>query len=159
MKNSADAARPKRIRHRTPFAESDAGVVRTRRYPDRTETDVLCMLHDWNAGFFQGKPFEMFAVCRGDTVVGSVSLCQKSPHVASMGVEIFEEYRRSGFAYRAALLLFSRAEKLGYRVLLDQVRTDNTASIGLHEKLSFESDRYVFQNAKGHPVYLYIKTL
>ena len=45
-------------------------------------------------------------------------------------------------------LLFGRASGLGYRILVDQVREDNAASIGLHEKLGFESDRYAYKNKK-----------
>ena len=40
------------------------------------------------------------------------------------------------------------AEK-GYRIILDQVRKDNPASIRVHEKLGFESDGYIYQNQKN----------
>ncbi|GEM_PF-6637193 len=56
-------------------------------------------------------------------------------------------------------LLFGRASGLGYRILVDQVREDNAASIGLHEKLGFESDRYAYKNKKDRNVFIYIKVL
>ena len=94
-----------------------------------------------NNDSFQGKYFEMFAVLNEETIVGSISLFQHSRSVASIGVEIYESYRRSGFAFEAMLLLMEHAKNLGYKIIQDQVRTDNAASIRLHEKLSFESLR------------------
>ena len=38
------------------------------------------------------------------------------------------------------------AAKKGYKIILDQVRKDNLASIRLHKKLGFESDGYVYLN-------------
>lgn len=144
------------IRH---FTDSDIDVIRTGLYPDMTENDIQNMLRDWNGGSCQGKAFEIFAVLCEETVVGTVSLYEHSKSLASAGAEIFAPYRRSGFAYEAMRLLLEHAGKRGYRVILDQVRTDNAASIRLHEKLAFESDRYTYRNRKDQPVYLFIKAL
>ena len=51
------------------------------------------------------------------------------------------------------------ASKLLGRILLDQVRRDNAASIRLHEKLGFETDGYGYRNQKGREVVLYLKPL
>ena len=83
----------------------------------------------------------MFAVLRAGEIVGSVSLAERTNSAASIGAEIYPAFRRRGFAYEASLLLFDRAKQLGYRVIQNQIRTDNTASIRLNEKLSVESDR------------------
>ena len=86
-------------------------------------------------------------------------MMEYSKSVVSFGAEIYPAFRRSGFAYAANLLLFDRAKQLGYKVVQNQVRTDNTASIRLNEKLGFETDQYVYQNQKNSPVYLFLKVL
>ncbi|MBR3059159.1 MAG: GNAT family N-acetyltransferase [Oscillospiraceae bacterium] len=141
------------------FADNDVDTLQTNLYPDRSAEEIRDMVREWNSGSYQGKRFEMFAVLRGEEIVGTVSLYALSKSVASIGAEVFEPYRRSGYAYEANLLLLDHAKELGYRVILNQVRTDNAASIRLNEKLGFETDRYVYRNKKEHPVFLFIKAL
>ena len=144
------------IRH---FTDNDAGTLRTNQFPDMTNEDILNLIHDWNSFSYQDKFFEIFAVLSGETIVGSVSLYQHSQSVASLGVEVYESFRRSGFAYEAILLLLDHAKQLGYKIIQDQVRTDNNASILLHEKLLFETDQYIYRNKKDQPCYLFLKAL
>lgn len=141
------------------FTSDDADVIKAQQYPDMSGDEILGMISEWNSCSFQGKYFEMFAVLNEETIVGSISLFQHSRSVASIGVEIYESYRRSGFAFEAMLLLMEHAKNLGYKIIQDQVRTDNAASIRLHEKLSFESDHYVYRNENNKPVYLFLKAL
>ena len=141
------------------FADNDVDTLQTNLYPDRSAEEIRDMVREWNSGSYQGKRFEMFAVLRGEEIVGTVSLYALSKSLASIGAEVFEPYRRSGYAYEANLLLLDHAKELGYRVILNQVRTDNAASIRLNEKLGFETDRYVYRNKKEHPVFLFIKAL
>ncbi len=141
------------------FADNDVDTLQTNLYPDMSAEEIRDMVREWNSGSYQGKRFEMFAVLRGEEIVGTVSLYALSKSVASIGAEVFEPYRRSGYAYEANLLLLDHAKELGYRVILNQVRTDNAASIRLNEKLGFETDRYVYRNKKEHPVFLFIKAL
>ena len=56
------------------------------------------------------------------------------------------------------ILLKEAAEK-GYRIIQQQVRTTNTASIRLHEKLGFETDGYIYKNKHDHDVLIYLKAL
>ena len=141
------------------FADNDVDTLQTNLYPDMSAEEIRDMVREWNSGSYQGKRFEMFAVLRGEEIVGTVSLYALSKSLASIGAEVFEPYRRSGYAYEANLLLLDHAKELGYRVILNQVRTDNAASIRLNEKLGFETDRYVYRNKKEHPVFLFIKAL
>ena len=142
-----------------PFSESDVDRIHAELYPDLSGNALCSMVRDWNSGFFQGKRFEMFAVLKGEEIIGSISLSEHSKSVASIGVEIFSAYRRAGFACEAVRLLIKHAKERGYKVIQDQVRTDNTAGVRLHEKLGFETDRYVYQNRREHPVFLFTKTL
>ena len=55
------------------------------------------------------------------------------------------------------MVLFNK--KRGFEILLQQVRTDNGASIRLHEALGFEKDNYTYTNRNGNEVFLYLKTI
>jgi Sortase and related acyltransferases len=117
------------------------------------------LLAEWNAGSYQGSYFEMFAVQCDDTVVGTVSLYGHSQAIVSIGPEIFEEFRRRGFAKAAMTEAMRIARERGFEIVLQQVRTDNGASIRLHEALGFEKDNYTYTNRNGNEVFLYLKTI
>ncbi len=144
------------LRH---FTDNDADALRAEQFPGLSDADILDLIHNWNSFVYQGKYFEMFAVLSQEAIVGSASLLQLSQSVASIGIEIYDSFRRSGFAYDAILLLLDHAKQLGYRIIQDQVLTDNDASILLHKKLRFETDRYIYRNKKDHPCYLFLKAL
>ena len=101
----------------------------------------------------------MFAITADNTIAGSVSLYEHSKSVASIGVEIYPDQRRNGYAAEGMRLIMNHARDLGYRIIQDQVRTDNQASIALHNSLGFETDGYVFRNAKDKDVLLYLFSL
>lgn len=64
-----------------------------------------------------------------------------------------------GYAYEAMHLLIDCAKRINYKIILQQIRTDNLASIRLHEKLGFETDGYVYENKKGHKILIYLMPL
>ncbi len=101
----------------------------------------------------------MFAIVFDERVIGYVSLYEHSKNVASAGAEVILEERRKGTASEAVSLLMRYASDKHYRIILDQVRKDNMASIRLHEKLRFESDGYVYRNQRDQEVVLYLKLI
>ena len=144
------------LRH---FEEPDAEVLRTFFPSARCQDDILSMIHDWSTLSYNGRYFEMFAIQEDATIVGSISIYERSKGIASLGIEIFAPYRRTGHAYEAMRLLIEFATQKGYKIILQQVRTDNLASICLHEKLGFETDGHVYENQKGHKVLIYLMPL
>ncbi len=144
------------LRH---FTAEDAQTVRRQLYPDMTIDAIERMIADWNAGAFDGRRFEMFAVTEDGRIAGSASLAGRSESVASLGIGIFPEERGKGIASGAMPLLFQKAREWGCRAVLDQVRTDNAASIRLHEAYGFETDGYAYRNKRDHAVLLYLKLL
>ncbi len=144
------------IRH---FSDNDIDALRTNLYPYLSLEEIRLMVQDWNSGSYLGKRFEMFAVLNGNEIVGTISLYEHSKSVASIGVEILEPHRRKGNAHEANLLLLEYAKQIGYKVIQNQVRTNNAASIRLNEKLGFESDEYVYKNKRDQAVYLFLKAL
>ena len=139
--------------------ETDAERLQADQLHGKSMEDVLSLIHEWKTKSYNGKYFEMFAIVNDADVVGSISLFEHSPSVASIGVEIFANHRRKGYAADAMRLLLKYAMEKGYRIIQQQIRTDNAASLSLHEKLGFETDGYVYVNQKGHDVLLYLKVL
>ena len=141
------------IRH---FTEHDAIILQQKQYTENSITDICEMITEWESNTYQGKYFEMFAITADDAIVGSASLYEHSKSVVSIGVEIYPDQRRNGYAAEGMRLIMNHAKDLGYRIIQDQVRTDNQASIALHNSLEFETDGYVFKNAKDKDVLLYL---
>lgn len=143
------------LRH---FTGADLPVLRTYYVPERTDAEIMDLLAQWNAGTFRGKRFEMFALCDGDTVVGMVSLYQHNGYIVSAGPEVFEPFRRKGYGEAGLCLAYEYAGRQGYTIASAQIRTDNAASIRLHEKLGFLRDSEM-TNRRGNRVYTYLKQL
>ena len=145
-----------KLRH---FVPEDVESIHNNLYPDIAESDIMDMITEWNSCVFQGRYFEIFALISNNQIVGNVSLYEHSRNVASAGVEICCNERWKGYAAEAVAALLKYAAEKGYRIILDQVHKDNTASIRLHEKLGFESDGYIYRNQKNKEVLLYLKLL
>ena len=144
------------LRH---FEEPDAEVLRAFFPSARCQDDIISMIHDWSTLSYNGRYFEMFAIQEDATIVGSISIYERSKGIASLGIEIFAPYRRRGYAYEAMRLLMGHAKRKGFKIILQQVRNDNHASIRLHGKLGYETDGQVYENQKGHKVLIYLMPL
>ncbi len=141
------------------FEYDDAELLRVNQMPDVSIEEVRKIIESWKTKTFEGKYFEMFALTVNDAVVGSISLYGRADTIASIGAEVFPDERGKGYAAEGLKLVMEIAKEKGYQLAQDQVRTDNAASIALHEKLGFETDGYVYNNAKGNDVLIYSKCL
>ena len=142
-----------------PFTDDDAAIIREKQMPDASMDEVRGMIKAWEAEIYQGRYFEMLALTADHAVVGSVSLYGHTETIASVGIEIFPDERGRGYAAEGMRLILEKARARGYRIIQDQVRADNAASIALHEKLGFETDGYVYKNAKDREVLIYMLCL
>ena len=141
------------------FSALDAAVLREKQMPDASMEEVLRTIRAWGTKTFQGKYFEMLALTAEDAIVGSVSLYGHTDEMASVGIEVFPDERGKGYATEGMRLIIETAKRRGYRIIQDQVRADNGASIALHEKLGFQTDGYIYRNAKGREILLYLLCL
>ena len=144
------------LRH---FTRQDAAFLQTSLYPGIAAEEALRLIEAWDTCVYQNRYFEMFAVTCDSALIGCVSLFEHSPSVVSAGIEIIDSERNKGYGAQAMAKLIDLARQKGYRIMLDQLRRDNRASVRLHEKLGFESDGYVYRNQKNHETLLYIKPL
>ena len=142
-----------------PFTEGDVEILRQGQGQGMSPEEIRAMIAEWNAGTYRGKPFEMYAVEADGAVAGHISLLGQSRSIASVGVEILPEERRKGYAAGAVEQLLALAAQRGCRVIQNQVAADNVPGIALHEKLGFETGGYVYRNARGREVLIYVKCL
>ena len=137
----------------------DASELQKYGYSGMSAEQVEALICDWGQKQFDGKYFEMFAIISDEKIVGTVSLYQHSLEVVSIGPEVFDEYRRKGFAKKAMMLACQMAKEKGFKIVSQQIRTDNAASIALHRSLGFETNGIVYTNSKGNQVSIYLKCL
>ena len=141
------------------FTTDDAEKLRRLYYQNMSVEAVRDMILEWTKYEYAGKYFEMFAVVDSDNIVGELSLFELSKSVVSIGVEIFPKFEEQGHGKQAVISALKICRSNGYKIVCDQVRTDNAASIALHKSLGFESDMYIYKNQKNHDVYLFLKSL
>ncbi len=142
-----------------PFAKAHARLLCETAYPYMTPAQAETMIAEWNTGICNGRDFAMLGVWLDETLVGMLSLYRHTSEAVSVGPEIFPAYRRKGYAKEAMALAMDLARQKGYKVISQQIRTDNTASIALHESLGFGTSGAVYTNAKGNQVSIYLKSL
>ena len=141
------------------FKKEDASELQKYVYSDLSTEQVEALICEWYKKQFNGKYFEMYAIVSDEKIVGTISLYQHSSEVISIGPEIFCEYRRKGFAKEAMICACQMAKEKGFKIVSQQIRTNNAASIALHCSLGFETNELVFTNTKGNQVYIYLKCL
>lgn len=141
------------------FLNSDAIIYQEKHGKHLPVEEIKNLFQQWNKKEYEGKYFEMFAIVKDEDIVGRISLYHHSANVISCGPEIFDGYCRQGFAKEAMMHVMTIARSKGYKIVLQQIRVDNDASIALHNRLGFETDGYVYRNKKGSEVLIYIKVL
>ena len=140
------------------FNDKDADILKKYLYQELSLGEIKNMIKEWEKREYFQKYFEMFAIISKD-IVGTVSLSEHSKSVISCGIEVFSEFKRSGIGKEAMMLAMDIAKEKGYKIVLDQVRVDNAASVALHYALGFESDNYVYINKRGREVNIFLKPL
>ena len=141
------------------FTAADAEVLRQDKYYNMSIEEINNMIFDWNKLEFQNKYFEMFAVVDDNKIVGEISLYELSDSVVSIGLEIFLNFRRRGFGKQAATLALQICKSKGYKIVCNQVLSDNAPSIALNKSLGLETDMYRYKNQKDKEVYLFLKSI
>lgn len=142
------------LRH---FKDSDSADLQ--QYINMSAEEIKDLIYNWNRLEFQGKHFEMFAIISDEKIVGTISLYQHSNSIISIGPEVFSAFRKQGLGKQAMRIALDIAKSKGYKIAIQQVRSDNIPSIALHKSLGFETDNYNYINKKGNEVFLFFKAL
>ena len=141
------------------FTNADAFALQRINHPNLSIEQIEALIHEWNLKQVNSKYFEMFAILLDENIVGTISLYQHSAEVISIGPEIFKPYRQKGLAKEAMICACTKAKEKGYKIVFQQIRTNNVASIALHSSLGFETNGLTYTNAKGNQVAIYLKSL
>ena len=142
----------------TPFARADFPALTGTAYGDMPPQAQRKMLEESEGRTHDGRYFEVFTLKDGDTAVGFASLYEQEKGVVSVGLEIRAPFRRRGYATRAAEPIAALLTEKGFSAIRTHVRTDNEASLRLHEKLGFvRTGRHTTD--KGTEVYVFEKRL
>ena len=131
------------------FERSDAPALRAASYPEKSVTEVENLINEWSAQQFNGKYSEKLAVLQDGLLVGAMFLYQHTSEVISIGPEIFPAYRKRGIGKEALSKACDFARSKGYKIVLQQIRIDNVASIALHTSLGFETNGLTYISRKG----------
>lgn len=132
------------------LSESDLPILAY--YRGCAPEDMSSMLAESVAQKHGNHYYQNFVIRADGCMVGVASLYEHEDGTVSDGVEVFPPFRRCGYAQWAMRELARRAELQGYQVMRAQVRTDNEASLALHENADFRrTHQYV--NRRGHEVY------
>ena len=141
------------------FTKADALALQRINHSNLAIEQIEALIHEWNLKQVNNKYFEMFAIIFDGNIVGTISLYQHSAKVISIGPEVFKPYRQKGFAKEAMIHACMIAKEKGYKIIFQQIRTNNVASIALHSSLGFETNGLIYTNAKGNQVAIYLKSL
>ena len=141
------------------FSPGNAPLLQEAGYPDESTEKIEALIAQWNTHSFDDRYFEMLGIWDGENLVGCISLYQHTGEVISIGPEIFPAHRRKGYGRQALALACQRGRELGYKIVCQQIRTDNIASLTLHASLGFVGSGQIFTNARGNPVLICLKSL
>ncbi len=141
-----------------PFCHNDWQVITSYQYPGMCKADALQLIEQFNAPTYEGKFQKFLAIEQNEKVAGFVSLIEQAEGVVSIGVEVYEPFRRQGCAYEGISHLLLLAKSYGYPTASWQVRKDNTASLALCKKLGFTIVSEAV-SSRGKPVYNLIKSI
>lgn len=138
------------------FTYDDIDTIIKYQMPSRSPDEVKAIIDEWLSLSYKGRYFEVFAVTDNGELVGYVSLFEHDSETVSEGVEIYEPFRRKGYAYDAVTALFPIAKVRGFKRVTAQVSVYNAPSIALHTKLGMISTGE-YTSSKGNPVLGYEK--
>ena len=141
------------------FTKADAFALQRIKHPNLSIEQIEALIHEWNLKQVNSKYFEMFAILSDENIVGAISLYQHSAEVISIGPEIFKPYRQKGLAKEAMICACTKAKEKGYKIVFQQIRTNNVASIALNSSLGFETNGLTYTNSKGNRVAIHLKSL
>ncbi|MDY4187153.1 MAG: GNAT family N-acetyltransferase [Candidatus Borkfalkiaceae bacterium] len=134
------------------FTINDIKVLKKYKYPQKSELEILKLIDEWNRGNASGRYFEMFSIVKGNVLVGDFSLFEYEPYCVSCAVEIFEPFKRNGYAAFAIKTGLELAKNRGYESAVAQVFKNNAEALELFKSCGFEPVGE-FINPHGHAVF------
>ena len=140
------------------FRPSDWQVITKYQHPDLDQDGAIKLIYAYSTSNYQGRFHKLSAIADNAQIVGYVSMIEQDDGVVSIGVEVYEPFRRKGYAYAGVSQMLTYANAMNYRTATAQVRKDNVASLALCKKLGFSVSGESI-SSRGNPVYNLTKSV
>lgn len=144
------------LRH---FEVKDVKNLKTYRYRNMTDMQILSMIDDWNKGDCSGRYSEFFSIVQGGEMVGEIFVSEYTPQSVTVSVYVFAPFRRKGYAtFGVKEILKKIAELNKYKSTFFLVRKDNEAALSFFSKIGYDQ-KNEFVSSKGQSFYCLKKDL
>lgn len=143
------------IRH---FEIKDIKVLQKYRYPNKNDLEILAMINEWNLGGCSGRYFEMFTAVNGGEPIGEISIHEYAKDSVSVGIHIFEPFRKKGYGKLCLKFAIKHALEKKYPFVIALVEKNNRIAAKMFEKQGFIAINE-FINPSGTCVVTYKKAL
>ena len=127
-------------------------------FGDKGQIDSCELIYAYSTSNYQGRFHKLSAIADNAQIVGYVSIIEQDDGVVSIGVEVYEPFRRKGYAYAGVSQMLTYANAMNYQTATAQIRKDNVASLALCKKLGF-SVIGESVSSRGNPVYNLTKSV
>lgn len=143
------------IRH---FEIKDIKSLQKYRYPEKNDLEILKLINQWNMSGCSGRYFEMFSAVHAGEVVGEISLQEHTKDSLSLGIHIFEPFRKKGYGLFCLKFAIKKSTELKYRYLICLVEKNNLIATHMLNKCGF-IPMNEFINPKGVEIVTYKRLL
>ncbi len=134
------------LRH---FEVKDIKNLKTYRYRNKTDLQILAMINEWNKGDCSGRYSEFFSIVHGGEMVGEIFVNEYNSQSVMVSVYVFEPFRRKGFAtFGVNSILKQVAETKKYKYAVFLIQSNNQAALSLFSKIGYDY-KSEFVNPKG----------
>lgn len=140
------------------LTKADAEYLKRYEYKSMDTEEIIELINTWNKNKFKGRYFEMFGAEYENSLAGIFSIVETEDGNISIGPTVFEPFRQKGIAFEAVNIILNFAAEKGYKKAVAQVRTDNTASIKLHEKAGY-TKKCLITNRNNNKVFIFEKDI
>lgn len=143
------------LRH---FEISDIRNLKTYRYPEKSDLEILSLINEWNRGGCSGRYFEMFTIAHGGQAVGEILAYEHTEDTVSIGVHVYKPFRNKGFAKFGITTALNVIAPKGYKYAISLVDEQNKAAQELFLALDFKLNGS-FVDHKGYRVCTFKKEI
>lgn len=140
------------------LTEEDAEYLKLYEFKNSDTAEIINLIALWNKNEYQGRYFEMFGSEYDGKLAGFFSIVETEDEKISIGPTVFKPYRKKGIASATMNMILKIAKEKGYKKAVAQIRTENTASIKLHEKMGYINQGKII-NKHQNEVFIFEKDI
>ncbi len=140
------------------LTEEDAEYLKLYEFKNSDTAEIINLIALWNKNEYQGRYFEMFGSEYDGKLAGFFSIVETEDGKISIGPTVFKPYRKKDIASATMNMILKIAKEKGYKKAVAQIRTENTASIKLHEKMGYINQGKII-NKHQNEVFIFEKDI